>query len=102
MNEFGNRLKDLRESKRWTKVYVADQLNLPTSTYANYEYGTREPNLELSSKIAALFGVSTDYLLTGKKNAPIDLKKADVLSYDGKPVSDEDLAIIRAILERNK
>lgn len=56
MNEFGNRLKDLRESKRWTKVYVADQLNLPTSTYANYEYGTRGLILNYQVKLPLYLG----------------------------------------------
>ena len=43
------------------------------STYANWEYGLRKPDGEMIVKIAELYGVSTDYLLTGKdKNASDD------------------------------
>jgi transcriptional regulator with XRE-family HTH domain len=58
------RLQLLREEKEWTKTYVAKQLGLNNlGTYANWEYGTREPDSEMLSKIASLYDVSTDFLL---------------------------------------
>ncbi|EPI06268.1 DNA-binding helix-turn-helix protein [Enterococcus faecalis RP2S-4] len=58
------RLQLLREEKEWTKTYVAKQLGLKNlGTYANWEYGTREPDSEMLSKIASLYNVSTDFLL---------------------------------------
>lgn len=97
-----DRLKELREKNKWTKVYVADKLGITPQAYGNYEYGIREPSNKLLTELANIFGVSTDYLLTGKaETKTIDLKKADVLSYDGKPISDEELEIIKAILNRH-
>ena len=45
MSVFGNRLKTMRENAGWTKTYVANRLHLPLTTYANYEYGKREPDI---------------------------------------------------------
>lgn len=64
MQKLAERLTILREEHEWTKTYVAKQLGLKNlGTYANWEYGTREPDNEMLTKIAQLYNVSTDYLL---------------------------------------
>ncbi|EGP5004186.1 MULTISPECIES: helix-turn-helix domain-containing protein [Enterococcus] len=64
MQTLAERLTILREEHEWTKTYVAKQLGLKNlGTYANWEYGTREPDNEMLTKIANLYKVSTDYLL---------------------------------------
>lgn len=64
MEKLAERLTLLREEKEWTKTHVAKQLNLNNlGTYANWEYGTREPDNEMLTKIASLYNVSIDYLL---------------------------------------
>ncbi|MDX5103562.1 helix-turn-helix domain-containing protein [Lactobacillus jensenii] len=100
----GDRLAQVRVSKKLSQAETAKLIGVAQATWAQYEKGKRMPSVETLNHIAKVFNVSTDYLINGEtpnQNA-IDLKKTDVLSYDGKPVSDEDLAIIRAILERNK
>lgn len=107
---FGRRLENLRESKGWSKTQVAKYLGISTmGTYANYEYGRREPDFEMVKKIAKLYGVSTDYLIGNDDDKSSDPKEIDldsndpvVLSYGGKPVSDEDMEIIKAILARHQ
>ena len=64
-----NVLKALREASGESMSEVADALNIAKSTYASYEYGKREPNIEMLTKIANLFNVTTDYLL-GREPAP--------------------------------
>ncbi|MCY7988593.1 helix-turn-helix domain-containing protein [Bacillus spizizenii] len=67
-NITGKVLTELREKKGWSKSLVAKKLGLKTmSTYANWEYGLRKPDGEMLVKIANLYGVTTDYILTGKK-----------------------------------
>lgn len=39
-------MKQLRESRKWTKTDAASKLNKTLSTYANWEYGLREPDSE--------------------------------------------------------
>lgn len=66
---------------------AAESIGIPKGTYASYEYGKREPNIEMISKIAEHFGVTTDYLL-GRPDAkapadPIDkLMTVDEMEKD--------------------
>ncbi|MCL6592703.1 MAG: helix-turn-helix domain-containing protein, partial [Alicyclobacillus sp.] len=50
----------------WTQDEVADKIGVARSTYSNYENGHREPDLNTIQKLAELYGVSIDYLLTGR------------------------------------
>ena len=107
MSKFSDKLQALREEKGWSKTYVSKMIGLSNmQTYANWEYGRTEPDFQMTSKLANLFNVSTDYLLGNDDHATtkdVDLKKDPVvLSYGGKPVSKEDMDIIKAILERHQ
>ncbi|MEK1304088.1 helix-turn-helix domain-containing protein [Limosilactobacillus fermentum] len=104
MTAFSERLISLREARGWSKTYVANHLGLKNmQTYANYEYGRREPDLETTTKLAKLFNVSTDYLL-GRNPKEDDLKTADladddtIFTYKGQPLSDDDKEIIRRLM----
>lgn len=57
------RLRQLRTSKNLTQKDVAEFLGVDRTTYVKYETGASEPNFETLQKLAAFFGVSTDYLL---------------------------------------
>lgn len=52
MTSTGDRLTALRERNGWTKTRVSRAIGVPMSTYANYEYGRREPDLETTKKQA--------------------------------------------------
>lgn len=69
MSIFSERLHQARENAGWTKTYVANRLKLPLTTYANYEYGKREPDIETITAISTLFNTSNDYLM-GKTENP--------------------------------
>ena len=108
MSDFSERLTSLRESKRWSKTYTAKQICLKSmQTYANWEYGRTEPDFEMLSKIANVFGVSTDYLLNGKENS-LDTKTADladkdtVFTYEGRQIPPEDLEYMKRLLRGGK
>ena len=64
-----NVLKALREASGESMSEAADALNIAKSTYASYEYGKREPNIEMLTKIANHYNVTVDYLL-GREPAP--------------------------------
>ena len=59
----GDRIKSLRKSKGYNMRQMASALNLPYTTYVNYEKGAREPNSEQLILISKYFGVSIDYLM---------------------------------------
>ncbi|WP_100406641.1 helix-turn-helix domain-containing protein [Bacillus solitudinis] len=83
----GKRLEKLREREGWTKSLVAKKLNIKTvSTYANWEYGIRQPDNEMLVKLADLYDVTTDYLL-GRVDNPKGMLN---ISYDGGGLNPED------------
>lgn len=56
-------LKELRKKKGVSQEDVAKALGITLRTYQNYEYGQREPNIEMILKLSDYFKVSTDTLL---------------------------------------
>ena len=106
MSEFGERLTNLRESKGWSKTYVAKAIGLSSmQTYANYEYGRREPDFSTVNKLANLFNVSADYLLGRKTvdNKTADLADKDtVFTYEGRQIPPEDLEYMKRLLRGGK
>ncbi len=63
----GNRIKQLREEKHLRQDELAKKMSVSPSTIGMYERDEREPNDEMTLKLADFFNVSTDYLL-GKSN----------------------------------
>lgn len=57
------RLCALRKEKGISKRELVSTLPLNYSTYANYESGFREPNLEILQMLARFHNISLDYLL---------------------------------------
>lgn len=106
MTEFGERLTNLRENRGWSKTYVAKAIGLSSmQTYANYEYGRREPDFNTINKLANLFNVSADYLLGRKeaKNKTADLADDDtVFTYEGRQIPPEDLEYMKRLLRGGK
>ena len=58
-----NNLRNLRKVKKVTQKEIADFLGVSNSAYSQYETGTREPSLEILSKLADYFGVTIDDIL---------------------------------------
>lgn len=60
---FDDRLKNLRIQLGLTQKDIAEMLNLPQTTYRNYEQDCREPTATTLKRLADFYGVSCDYLL---------------------------------------
>lgn len=58
-----NKFKNLRKKMGWLQADVANKLGISPSTIGMYEQGRSQPDTEMLTKIANLFGVTTDYLL---------------------------------------
>lgn len=114
------RLKELRIGAGLNMREVAAALDLPYTTYVNYEKGMREPGSDMLIRIARYFGVTVDYLIgftdslpvpcasgavTGSRNSEEFVKQESQLSREFSPkelkyalwgdaegLSDEDLA----------
>ena len=67
MVNFGERLRLLRQSKKWTQQDLASRLDLTKSVISAYETSLRYPSYDILIRIAVIFKVSTDYLLGVEK-----------------------------------
>lgn len=91
----GNRIKNLREERDMKQEDLAKVLSISPSAVGMYERDEREPNDEITLKLAEYFGVSTDYLL-GKSDIRNpeelkDVKFANAGGLDTKGLDNEDL-----------
>lgn len=105
---FAKRLKQLRKQRKYSMQDVADSIGVAKSTYAGYESGYRQPTLETTHLIAKKLNTTTDYLL-GLSDAPHkldmtnnakELLNSTHLHWDGIPLEEEDLELVRKILLR--
>jgi len=60
---FHQRLKELREEKRYSQETMADKFNISRKTYRGYEDGTVYPRIDFIYSLCDYFNVSADYLL---------------------------------------
>lgn len=104
--EVGQRIKKLRENKGLEQLDLASMLGYKSqSTISKWESGTNLPTGKNMIKLAQIFGVTSDYILDGEteeKEIPsIDLSnlRERVVMFDGKPLSDNDVEKIEAIIK---
>lgn len=57
----------LRKAKGWTQVELAAKLNVSDKTISKWESGTGYPEITILPKLAEIFEVTIDYLMTGKE-----------------------------------
>ncbi|QRN83183.1 helix-turn-helix transcriptional regulator [Chloroflexota bacterium] len=74
-----NNLIELRKSKKWTQIELAERLNYSDKAISKWERAESLPDVIVLQQIADLFSVSVDYLLEEKHN-----KKADLSSTGNK------------------
>ncbi|MDO3682018.1 helix-turn-helix domain-containing protein [Paenibacillus ehimensis] len=79
------RLRECRENRRLKMTQVAEMLDFPYSTYANWETGQREPSSNDLARLAEFYRVSMDYLY-GFKDDPTAYKQPEI-KEGGKPLS---------------
>ena len=75
----GARIAALRRSRGWSQAQLAHRLKISPSGVGMYEQGRREPPAELLVAMAEEFGVSTDFLLTGKSSVMDTMDMAHLL-----------------------
>ena len=59
----GQRLGKLRQSRKWTQSEVAQRLRVTAAAVSPDEREANHPSLEVLKRLAALYGVSADFLL---------------------------------------
>jgi transcriptional regulator with XRE-family HTH domain len=98
--EIGARISRMRKMRRITQKEIASQLNVHQSVVTRWENGQIYPKREYLIKLAEIFSVGFDSLLTGVEHADdsasndLDRLWATVKSLDKK-----DLDTVRSLLE---
>lgn len=96
-----DRIKKVSE-KRGYSIAKVERMAGISANYI-YQWKNRNPSPESLARVAEVLGVSVDYLL-GKDSSSakpkIDLADDDsfIAFYEGKPVSDDDMEIIKRLL----
>lgn len=93
MVDFGNKLKALRLNAGLTQKQLAEQMKVTKSVISYYELQERYPSPESLIKLAAIFSVSTDYLLGIDKKETLDISNLSDTQVD---------TVRRVIAEFNK
>ena len=68
----GQRIAALRKNAGMSQAALARTLRVSPSAVGMYEQGRREPPAATLVELARVFGVTTDYLLTGRPAQPGD------------------------------
>ncbi len=89
---FGIRIKELRLSHGMNQVEFAKTLSVSKQSVSNWENENIQPSIDMLSKIATMYSVSTDYLL-GLDNR----KTLDVTDLDSHTV-----ALLQSIINKIK
>lgn len=104
-----DRIKELAQRQGLSINLLEEKLGYSRNTIYNLK--NSKPSTERISEIADYFNVSTDYLLgrtdnpniatNGDASAPLDLRDiaAQSMLFDGKPLTEEDVDFITAVLE---
>jgi transcriptional regulator with XRE-family HTH domain len=67
-----NNIIELRKSKKWTQIELAEKLNYSDKAVSKWERAESLPDVTVLKQIADVFMVSVDYLLTEEHNQQTD------------------------------
>ncbi|MFD4928370.1 helix-turn-helix domain-containing protein [Peribacillus butanolivorans] len=73
--DFGDRLKLLRERSGLTQKFAAEKIGVKNNTLSSYESAKRQPDFTTLKKLADLYEVTIDYIITGNEisNSPDEM-----------------------------
>ncbi|GEP75294.1 helix-turn-helix domain-containing protein [Weissella thailandensis] len=108
-----DRIKNISKKKGYSSLRVLSE-TAGLGPNAIYQWRDKTPRTDNLQAVADVLGVSVDYLLGNtddmhsiqKDDEPIDLytvtddERDRMISANGQPISDEDWAIIKAVLAR--
>lgn len=61
-NIFKEKLKELRQERRFSQRMIAEALDIAVSTYANWEQGRTEPSIYDLYRLIEIYGIEADEL----------------------------------------
>lgn len=87
----GPRIAALRHSAGLSQAELAEKLKISPSAVGMYEQGRREPSLGTLATMAELFGVTIDFLVTGKADSDEEQETLSRLLLERVAIADNQL-----------
>ena len=88
--QLGDRLRQARENNDLTQIQVKNNTGINNKTLSNYEMNVSSPDPYTLKTLADLYGVTTDWLISGKPDLPN-------LHVTNLSISSEDLNLLRKL-----
>jgi len=104
----GARIKDLRKARGWTMKDLAGRLGVRHTHLSKYESGLHAPPLEKLVQLGDLFGVTVDYLVTGRQPDGQPITSMHLLerfrALEAAPADDQTTVVnvIDAVIAKNR
>jgi len=82
MSIIGDRIRLLRKEKNWNQAELAEKIEADSRQISRYEKGKVNPSVETLIKVAEVFDVSFDYLLSeDSTRQPFQTDDKELLKY---------------------
>lgn len=88
VQELGEKIKRLRESREWSQAELARRSGVTKSAISTYELDMRTPSADVVCAFAKVFGVTADYLLGISERRTVEVEG----------LSEHDEALIRELV----
>ncbi|QWI52537.1 helix-turn-helix domain-containing protein [Bacillus mycoides] len=92
------RIKELRKERKWSQKELGEKVEVSESFVSKVESGKKQPSREVTTKIAEVLNVTTDYLLGRSEDPELNEEEDKIVSEEGKNM----LAIIESLPENER
>lgn len=94
-HSIGKTIAELRKTNGWTQIELAEKLQVSDKAISKWEKDSGAPSVEFFPVLAEVFGVSIDYIMTGKKVEPeiITMSKIELCAKN------DDVALFESLPE---
>ncbi|MCL2231792.1 MAG: helix-turn-helix domain-containing protein [Treponema sp.] len=76
---FWERVKYLIKTHKTTQPKIAELIGMPPGTFRNWIYHNRIPDVETACDLAAILGVTVDFLVYGKERDMVEERNSRLL-----------------------
>ena len=80
LRKIGQRLYECRRKMGWSQSYVAEKIDVSVNTVSAIENGAQQFNLAILLQFSNVYGVSTDYILSGERQKTCDYELMERIS----------------------
>lgn len=95
---FSGRLREARKLRGYSQEELAAKADMPATTIAHFETGTRKPSFESLRRLSVALEITTDFLL-GRVDSPELAQAGDPLYRDIGRLSGNDREIAKDFLK---